>query len=107
VKLGIVIPALNEAGAIGDILGQLQTRLRDLTVAIVVIDGGSSDNTVRIVKSLGIEVIRQSREGYGDALSIGFEYVSKQLQSEIIVMLDSDRRYDPRDDSMIEARGVI
>jgi len=95
--LGVVIPALNEAGAIADIITQVQRVLRDFKLSVVVIDGGSTDNTVQIVQNLGIPVLRQSREGYGDALSIGFTYVCQEMQSEILVMLDADGTYDPKD----------
>lgn len=96
-KLGIVIPALNEAGAIGGILGEIQAILRDYEVAIIVVDGGSTDNTVEIVRKLGVNVVKQCREGYGDALSLGFEYAYRVLKSNAIVMLDADGTYDPND----------
>jgi len=96
-KLGVVIPALNEAGAIADTLKQVQSILRNYKLSVVVIDGGSTDNTVQIVQNLGIPVVRQSREGYGDALSTGFEYISQESGPEILVMLDADGTYDPKD----------
>lgn len=97
VKLGVVVPALNEAGGIAGILESTRNLLRGYRVAIVVVDGGSTDSTVEIVRKLGVEVVRQCREGYGDALSLGFEYAVRVLDSQIIVMLDADGTYDPND----------
>jgi len=51
VKLSIVIPALNETVAITDTLNSLQT-LRNNGHEIIVVDGGSHDNTLAIAKPL-------------------------------------------------------
>ncbi len=100
-RLGIVIPALNEAGAIGSIIEKIKTVLKEFSISFVVVDGGSTDDTVNIARKLGTEVVKQCREGYGDALTLGFEYASRELKSDVILMLDADGTYDPSDISKL------
>lgn len=96
-RVGIVIPALNEAGAIGGIIEDTKKALKEFRISIVVVDGGSTDDTVDAARKLGTQVVKQCREGYGDALTLGFEHASRELKSDVIVMLDADGTYDPSD----------
>ena len=53
-RLSVIIPTLNEAGCIQETISHLQ---KCAQVEIVVVDGGSQDNTVPLVKSLGVKVL--------------------------------------------------
>jgi rSAM/selenodomain-associated transferase 2/rSAM/selenodomain-associated transferase 1 len=53
-RLSIVIPTLNEAGSIKETITHLQ---KSDEVEIVVVDGGSRDNTVELARSLGARVL--------------------------------------------------
>lgn len=55
-SLSIVIPALNESGTIDHCLSHLQS-LRDQGVEVIVVDGGSSDDTVALAQSQADVVI--------------------------------------------------
>jgi rSAM/selenodomain-associated transferase 2 len=50
-QLSIIIPVLNEAGCIRDILRQLQT-LREQGHEVILVDGGSGDETIALAQSM-------------------------------------------------------
>ena len=53
-KISIIIPVLNEAKTIKQVLANLESASN---IEIIVVDGGSQDETVEIVKSLGIKIL--------------------------------------------------
>ncbi len=55
-NISIIIPTLNEAQAIRRLLDQLLTVNTDKT-EIIVVDGGSDDDTVNVVKQYGVTVL--------------------------------------------------
>jgi rSAM/selenodomain-associated transferase 2 len=59
-RLSIVIPTLNEAAAITDLLSELQP-LRDVGHEVIVADGGSTDDTVALANSLADRVLSAPR----------------------------------------------
>src|SRR5215211_3308524 len=61
--LSVIIPTLNEGRSIGATLEAI-ARLRGCAVELIVVDGGSADETVRLARSFGARVIR-SRRGRG------------------------------------------
>jgi glycosyltransferase involved in cell wall biosynthesis len=61
------------------------------------VDGHSIDGTDEVAKDMGAEVIYQRGRGYGDALKTGFFYARRQLGAGVIVMMDADLTYDPKD----------
>jgi len=94
----IVIPTLNEEKGISSTIKKIKQSLdRKFSYQILVVDGSSTDETVEIAKSLGAKVIKQRRNGYGDALQAGFYYVDTQMNSLITVMIDADGTYEPKD----------
>jgi dolichol-phosphate mannosyltransferase len=96
-KVAVVIPTLNEAEGIGKVLDELYEDLTDIDFEVIVVDGYSDDGTDEIAKSKGARVIYQKGRGYGDALRTGFIYVRENLDADVIVMLDADCTYDPKD----------
>ena len=54
-EISIIIPALNESKYIGRLIDHLLTKLT-MTFEIIVVDGGSSDNTVEICQQKGVQV---------------------------------------------------
>jgi len=95
--LAVVIPTLNEAKSIGIVLDEIAEVFADRKVDVVVVDGHSTDGTDEIAREKGAQVIYQRDKGYGDALRTGFQHVRKSLNAEIIVMMDADLTYDPKD----------
>lgn len=88
-KVTVVIPAMNEERNIGLVLNELPTDLHE----VILVDGNSTDETVRVARETypRIRVVTQTGKGKGDALRSGFAAVSGNL----IVMLDADGSADP------------
>ena len=66
--IDIIIPALNEAQSIGQVLGAIP---HAWVRQVVVVDNGSEDATAEIARSLGACVIEEPRRGYGAACLAG------------------------------------
>jgi len=84
----IIIPAFNEGESIGFVLDRIPNK--DI-YEIIVVDGGSVDNTVAIAEACGVRVIQEFRRGYGRACAAGIE----QAAGDIAVFLDADGADDP------------
>lgn len=87
--VSVVIPALNEARNLPHVLPRIPAWVDE----ILLVDGGSDDETVAVARSLipSIRVIGQDRPGKGAALRAGFA----AAQGDIIVTLDADGSTDP------------
>lgn len=93
-KLSVVIPVFNEAGSLRRLHREVCGELDELGVEaeIIVVDDGSTDDSVRILLELQeedprITVIRFRRNfGKSAALSVGFSHAT----GEVIVTLDAD-----------------
>jgi glycosyltransferase involved in cell wall biosynthesis len=86
VRTFVIIPALNEGESIGLVVGDLPA---DLLEEIVVVNNGSTDDTVLRARAAGATVIHEDIPGYGRACLKGIAYVSDK-NPDIIVFLDGD-----------------
>jgi glycosyltransferase involved in cell wall biosynthesis len=95
----IVIPTLNEAGAIGKILVDLK---REGFANILVVDGYSKDGTPEIAKDNGAVVVMQHGPGKAGALQTAIEMV----ETPYMVVMDGDDTYSASDiDNLLEYAG--
>jgi glycosyltransferase involved in cell wall biosynthesis len=85
-----VIPALNEAVSIGAVLDAIP---RQLVAEIIVVDGGSCDETAAIAADRGAHVVVEPRRGYGRACAAGVG----RARGDVIVFLDADGAVNPRE----------
>jgi rSAM/selenodomain-associated transferase 2 len=67
-NISIIIPALNEAGAIGETL-DAAARVGD-EVEVIVVDGGSADGTAEVARAHGARVVTSAR-GRGAQMNAG------------------------------------
>ncbi len=87
--ISVVIPTLNEEKGIEKTLDRLKKSLQELDYEIIVVDGGSTDDTREIAKQKGAWVVLEERKGYGRAYKTGFE----KARGEIIITMDGDDSY--------------
>lgn len=82
-SISIIIPVLNEADHVAALLTDL--RVRDRTSEVIVVDGGSDDETVARAKSYDCQVI-QSARGRAEQMNRGAEVSA----GDILVFLHVD-----------------
>lgn len=87
-----VVPALNEADAIGGVVTAL--RGQPLIDGVIVVDNGSQDLTAAVATAAGATVVAEPMRGYGRACLAG---VRAAEGAEVIVLLDGDAADDPSD----------
>jgi len=85
----IAIPALNEEATLADII----TGCKRYSDDILVIDGHSQDDTVKVARSLGVRVIFDHQKGKGEAIRSAIPH----LQRDVVVFVDADGSHDPDD----------
>jgi glycosyltransferase involved in cell wall biosynthesis len=90
--ISIIIPAYNEAKAIGPVVERLKKdRSND---EILVIDDASTDQTAQLAEVAGARVIRhQFNLGYGGALKTGIRHA----KHETLMFFDADDQHDAKD----------
>ncbi|HOE95180.1 MAG TPA: glycosyltransferase [Candidatus Sumerlaeota bacterium] len=93
VDITVVIPTLNEAGNIGELVRRARAMLDGMGVSheILAIDGGSTDGTCEEAEQAGAVAIREGGHTYGAALRTGFAHA----RGEFIITMDSDLSHEP------------
>lgn len=91
--VSVIIPAFNEAAAIGPVLGQLKEALNQANIVaeVIVVDDGSQDQTADLAETCdGVTVLRHRiNKGYGASLKTGIRHAN----SDIICITDADGTY--------------
>jgi len=91
----VIIPALNEAGNIGALVGEIiGLEIPGAALSVLVADNGSSDGTAEEARQSGARVVSEARRGYGFACAAG---VAAAGEAEILVFLDGDFSASPGD----------
>lgn len=86
-----VIPCLNEEETLGKVIEEIQLfgQLTAREFEILVVDNGSSDDSVALAQKMGARVVTQEVRGYGSALQMGIDLAAHDL----VVMGDADQSY--------------
>src|SRR3990172_6562178 len=85
-RIGVIIPARNEADAIAHVLRDIPARLAP---GVVVVNNRSTDRTAEIARAHGAVVLDEGRPGYGRVMLTGLEYFARN-PVDIVVFLDGD-----------------
>jgi rSAM/selenodomain-associated transferase 2 len=90
IDLSVVIPTLNAAETLRDTIGALAEACETMVVEVIVVDGGSDDDTVARAQNLGASVIVAQR-GRGSQLSAG----AKEARGRWLLFLHADTTLEP------------
>ena len=93
-KVSVIIPAYNEEEVIGNCLKSLLKQTFK-PLEIIVVDDGSTDNTISIVKNcqlstVNCQLFRQKHLGPGPARNLG----ASNAKGEILIFVDADMTFD-------------
>ena len=84
----VVLPVLDEAAALPDLLAAMPTGFRP-----IVVDNGSTDGSGRIAAELGALVVTEPERGFGAACWAGLGAAT----DDVVCFMDADGSLDPAD----------
>lgn len=92
-KALVVIPAYNEEQNLAAIVAE--TRDIQPSIDIVVVDDGSTDNTAKIARQVGAQLLQLPFNiGVGGAMRTGFKY-ARESGYNCVIQIDADGQHDP------------
>jgi glycosyltransferase involved in cell wall biosynthesis len=92
-KVAFFLPTFNEEKSIKRVITDIKKAFNGY---FFVVDGYSTDRTVEISRSMGIEVYNRCVPGKGAAFRKALEVASAN-NKEFLVFIDCDNTYDPKD----------
>jgi glycosyltransferase involved in cell wall biosynthesis len=94
-SLLVIVPALNEEGAIAGVVGSIHKHVPGAPV--LVIDDCSSDHTSARAREAGADVLSLPHHlGLGGAVQAGYK-LAYELGFDYVIRVDGDGQHDPRD----------
>ncbi|MFI5360582.1 MAG: glycosyltransferase [Elusimicrobiota bacterium] len=92
-ELSVVLPTLDESNGLRLILPRLKALFEKLGVRgeIVVMEGGSTDDTAAVAAAHGARVVRQKGRGFGSAVREGL----REARAERVILMDADGSHAP------------
>lgn len=88
--ISLIIPTLNEAASLSSTLAELTDDIKKkYKIELIVSDGGSTDETVKVAKNFGALVV-QPKPGEHQNIAIGRNAGAAITSGEILIFLDAD-----------------
>jgi glycosyltransferase involved in cell wall biosynthesis len=88
-----IIAAYNEDRFIGSVV----LKTRRFVDQVLVVDDGSTDETVRVAEDAGATVIRHDRnQGKAQAINTGLQH-ARDLDAALVILLDADGQHNPKE----------
>lgn len=84
--ISIIIPAYNEEENIGRLIDFLSKHSMGDQSEIIIVDGGSTDETVRVAESYGARVLTSPQKGRAQQMNFG----AKKARGEVLYFLHAD-----------------
>ena len=97
-NISIIIPVLNEAKNIEDTLVLIKDHVESSDLEIIVVDGGSTDNTVSIAQELDVMVIASLLQGRANQMNVGAAVAT----GNILLFLHADTKLPQNYDQLIK-----
>jgi glycosyltransferase involved in cell wall biosynthesis len=88
----LILPVLDEAGALPWVLSRLPAGYR-----AIVVDNGSTDGSAAIARAHGATVVDEPRRGFGAACAAGLAHAT----APIVAFCDADASCDPADAPLV------
>ncbi len=88
-KTAVIIPALNEAGSIAQLVAETRQQPVD---SVIVVNNASTDNTAKRARQAGATVVYEARRGYGFACAAG---AAAADSADALIFLDGDYSCPP------------
>jgi glycosyltransferase involved in cell wall biosynthesis len=96
-RIIVAMPAYNEERYIGSVI----LKARQYADEVIVVDDGSSDDTVKVAKLAGATVVQhKENQGYGAAIQ-SILTQARARNPDILVLLDADSQHDPAEISLL------
>jgi len=96
-KIIVAMPAYNEGRYIGSVI----LKARQYADEVIVVDDGSSDDTVKVARLAGATVVQhKENQGYGAAIQ-SILAQARARNPDILVLLDADSQHDPAEISLL------
>ncbi|MBN1163477.1 MAG: glycosyltransferase family 2 protein [Candidatus Krumholzibacteriota bacterium] len=93
-EYGAIIPALNEAKHISEVISRLKRFIPETN--IILVDDGSEDDTAALAAQAQVTVVRHpENRGKGASLKSGFQKILEFPRVEAVFTLDGDGQHDP------------
>lgn len=93
-RILLIAPAFNEGPKIGEVVRRTP---RNVVDTVLVVDDGSTDDTARIARNFGAEVLtNEKRRGVGYAIRRGYKY-ARENKFDIVVIIAGNNKDSPEE----------